>query len=373
VRYAAVKETLNEGEPGSVAHGGRVYEAARRWGINPDQVIDFSANINPLGFPRGVLAAFETSLTPESLRAYPDPHAFVCALADKHSLRADGIIVGGGAAALIFAVLHAILPRRVGVLEPAFGEYSRACASVRAELIRSQLQEEDDFTPNFASLIRAIKERRFDLLIFNSPHNPTGNLYAGEDLLRLIEAAEANDVAVMLDEAFIDYAPQASLLSLAATKQRLVVLRSLTKLYAMPALRVGYGVCGTKLAAKVREQIDPWSVSTIALEAGRAALAEDAFCAESRRANAQAREEFADGLRRVGLQVFPSAANFLLARLPRGSGAGLESRLETERILIRRCDSFRGLGDAYIRLAVRSSGDNRRLVSLIETWLKQND
>jgi threonine-phosphate decarboxylase len=138
----------------------------------------------------------------------------------------------------------------------------------------------------------------------------------------------------------------------------------------MGRLRIGYAVCNVNLAGRVREQVDPWSVSTVALEAGRAALAEDEFGAESGHINAIAREEFEGALRRIGLKIFASVANFLLAKLPRGSGGDLQSWLESERILIRRCDSFHGLSDEFIRLAVRSSSDNERLVSLIEKWLK---
>ncbi|HEX3230769.1 MAG TPA: aminotransferase class I/II-fold pyridoxal phosphate-dependent enzyme, partial [Pyrinomonadaceae bacterium] len=134
-------------------------------------------------------------------------------------------------------------------------------------------------------------------------------------------------------------------------------------------LRVGYAVSNARLAAAMQKQIDPWSVSTVALEAGRAALSESEFAAETCRVNATAREEFAGALNDAGLKVFPSAANFLLAKLPQGSGADLQQWLERERILIRQCASFEGLGDAFIRLAVRASPDNLRLVSLIEKWL----
>jgi threonine-phosphate decarboxylase len=373
MNYAGPETISNVSEPIRVAHGGRVYDAARRWKISPTEVIDFSANINPIGPPRGVLDVIEAGLKPENLRAYPDMHTFVRALAYKHRLVPEEIFVGSGATSLMFAILRAILPKRVLVLEPAFGEYFRACNAVNGKVTSWLLTEADDFTPPFANMVRAIKERQFDLVILNSPHNPTGRLYSTESLLSLIDAAEAHNVAVMLDEAFVDYSPRASLLSLAATKTKMVVLRSLTKFYAMPGLRVGYGVCSAGLAANIRQQLDPWSVSTVALEAGCAALVEDEFGSESRSANEQIRQEFAEALGSVGLHVFPSVTNFLLAKLPRGSGAELAGWLESERILIRRCDSFRGLGDTYVRLAVRSSIENRRLVSLIETWLKRNE
>jgi len=369
--YAGMKERSRKMQPINVAHGGRVYEAARRWGIEPQQVLDFSANINPLGPPQGVLSAIENALMPISLRIYPDVHNFVSAIADKYRLMPDEIVVGSGTASLIFAVMHALSPKRVLILEPAFVEYSRAAAAVNAQKTTELLTEERGFTPDFASLVRAVKERQFDLVILNSPHNPTGALYPRETLLSLIQAAEEHNTTVLLDEAFIDYASQESLVSLAATKPHLIVLRSLTKFYAMPGLRVGYAVSNAKLAARIKSQIDPWSVSTVALEAGCAALAEDNFGTESSRINAIAREEFAGALRSLGLHVFPAAANFLLAKLPRGSGEDLQSWLEPERILIRRCDSFDGLGEAFIRLAVRSSSDNLRLVSLIENWLRR--
>jgi threonine-phosphate decarboxylase len=371
--YTEMKDRSSRVHPIHVEHGGRVYEAARRWGIEPHEVLDFSANINPLGPPQGVVSAITNALTPIGLRVYPDVDNFVGAIADKFRLMADDIVVGSGVASLIFAVMHALSPRRVLILEPAFVEYSRACAAVNAQITTELLTEESDFTPDFVRLVRTIKGRQFDLVILNSPHNPTGALYPRDALLSLIHAAEEHNATLLLDEAFIDYASQGSLVSLAATKSHLIVLRSLTKFYAMPGIRIGYAVSSAKLAAKIKGQIDPWSVSTLGLEAGCAALAEDEFGAESCRSNAIAREEFGDALRGIGLEVLPSAANFLLAKLPMGSGRELQDWLESERILIRRCDSFHGLGEAFIRLAVRSRSDNVRLVCLVEEWLKVNE
>jgi threonine-phosphate decarboxylase len=365
----AVKKASNKLEPADAAHGGRVYEAARRWGIAPEEVIDFSANINPLGPPPGVFAAIEHYIAAARLRAYPDSYAFISALADKHSVSSNEIVVGAGSAALMFAALRALNPATVAVLEPGFDEYFRACAAVEAQVTRIRLTEKNNFAPDFGALARLIETRQCDLVILNSPHNPTGRLYAREDLMALLDVAEANDVTVLLDEAFIDYAPQASLLHVAATTSRLIVLRSLTKFYAIPGLRVGYAVCSSDMAASINRQLDAWPVSTVALEAGRAALVEDEYERVSRSVNAQARKEFAAALSEIGLSVFPSDANFLLVGLSRGSGAELAEWLESSRILIRRLDSFSGLGDAYIRLAVRSSEDNLRLVSLVDTWL----
>src|SRR6267143_586349 len=186
--HAAMKGRQND-LFGIAVHGGRVYQAARRWGLEADKVLDFSANINPLGPPRGVVSAIENALAPVSLRSYPDAHAFVSTIADKHRLMPDEIVVGSGAASLIFAATHAILPKRVLLLEPAFGEYARACTAVNAEVTPCLLTEDSGFTPDLASLVRAVKERQFDLVILNSPHNPTGVIYPRDGLLSLIDAA----------------------------------------------------------------------------------------------------------------------------------------------------------------------------------------
>src|SRR5712692_3772663 len=132
--YAGMKERSDKTQPIHDGHGGSVYEAARRWGIDPDKVLDFSANINPLGPPQDVLSAIENALAPVSLRTYPDAHAFVSAIADKHRLMLDEIVVGSGAASLIFAVMRTISPKKARMLEPAFVEYSRASAAVKADV-----------------------------------------------------------------------------------------------------------------------------------------------------------------------------------------------------------------------------------------------
>src|SRR5438093_11256905 len=115
--YAEMKERSRRAQPIHVEHGGRVYEAAQRWGIEPNQILDFSANINPLGPPQGVLSAIANALTPTSLRVYPDAYAFLSAIVNKHLLMPDEIVVGSGAASLMFAVIHALTSKRLPILE----------------------------------------------------------------------------------------------------------------------------------------------------------------------------------------------------------------------------------------------------------------
>lgn len=349
-------------------HGGAVYEAARRLRIPPEKILDFSANINPLGPPSGVITG---TAGDRSITSYPDLTDFVTALSDKLQISPEKIVVSNGSTALIFAAVRALKPRRALLIEPAFAEYRRALQSVDAEAYEMVLQETDAFQPDFSSINKSLRLRRYDLVVLNNPHNPTGAVYSREAIEGVVQQAAEVGAFMILDEAFIDYAPGASMVTEVAAQSNLVVLRSLTKFYGMPGLRVGYAVCCEGLAARLRDQIEAWPVSSFALAAAGAAIAESAYEREAIRRNEVLRCEFQSSLEHIGFTVFPSAANFLLVKLAK-SGSGLAMWLEQYGVLIRRCDSFRGLGDNFVRIAVRTEADNRRLVELIRRWLEDH-
>ena len=348
-------------------HGGAVYEAARRWGVSPKAVLDFSANINPMGPPHGVVRALAREWA--AIESYPDSSQFMAALSAKLEVSSESIVVGNGSTALIFAAVRAIRPRRALLLEPAFGEYHRALRATGAQMDTFILQEHSGFVPDFDLLRRALQSKRYDMILLNNPHNPSGALCSVDDLLALADVAALGGAFLVIDEAFIDYAPEASTLPELAMRSNVVVLRSLTKFYAMPGLRIGYAVCHPELVAQLKEQIEAWPVSSIALSAAQAAIPDSSYEQHARRQNEIAREQFQAALSPLGIKVFPSAANFLLIKFAKRSGAELERWLEPHRVLIRRCDSFARLGDNFVRLAVRSQNDNMRLVELIGQWL----
>lgn len=350
-------------------HGGRVHEAARRWGVSRSEVLDFSANINPMGPPPGAALACRRA----EIDCYPDPTEFIAALSDKIGLSAEDLVLGNGSSGLIFAAIRALRPSRALLLEPSFGEYRRALRAFGADVETLLLREEDDFIPNFGALAEAIKSGRYDVVILNNPHNPTGALYPKDEVLGLARMAVAARAHLIIDEAFIDYVPGASALPEAASLSSVVVLRSLTKFYAIPGLRIGYAVCPPALAERVRAQIEAWAVSSVALDAALAAISDHEYERMARELNQIAREQFSRMLGRLpGVKVFPSAANFLLVKFDRIRGSELERWLDRHRILIRRCDAFAGLGDEFVRLAVRSPEDNLRLARLVEDFMLES-
>ncbi|OYT71367.1 MAG: hypothetical protein CFK52_08375 [Chloracidobacterium sp. CP2_5A] len=350
-------------------HGGRVFEAARRWGVAPDQILDFSANLNPWGPPQSVKDAVARA----DWTRYPDDTALRAAFAQRYNLDPAAVVVGNGVAGLLFDTLRVWRPRRVLLLEPSFAEYRRALIAVNACLVTKPLRAEEQFQPDFARLAPLIREARVDTVILNSPHNPTGAAYPADRLLDFIRTVAQHSVRVALDESFADYQPESSLAYKAANLPNVVVLRSLTKFYTMPGLRVGVAVAYPPLARDLRRQTAAWPVGAHALEAARAALGDEAFATRARIRNECARRAFAHALDELGCAVFPSAANFLLIRLPRGAGAELARWLEPHRVLVRRCADFVGLDDRYLRLAVRDDAANAHLAALLVRWLRGQD
>jgi threonine-phosphate decarboxylase len=348
-------------------HGGRVYRAARRWGVPIGRIVDFSANINASGPPQGV-----TRLPPdvwEQIASYPDATDLVEALSEKHGIPSRCILVSNGSAAMIFHAARALRPRSALLLEPAFSEYHRAMVAAGVNVNSYLLKEERTFLPDFDELLEAVRETHSGLVVLNSPHNPTGAIYSPGQMTAFADVAAELGAFVMFDQAFIDYAeipdPRGFVV-----RSNVVAMRSLTKFYAMPGLRVGYAFCHQDLAALIGKQVEAWPVSNLALWAAKEAIADYEFERNTRSLNEEAREEFYSALAQAGLTVYPSAANFLLVKLPGRRAAELARWIERDRILIRLCDSFRGLDDRFLRLAVRSRTDNLRLVDLIRDWLR---
>jgi threonine-phosphate decarboxylase len=347
-------------------HGGNVYAAARRLGCSVGEILDFSANINPYGPPPGALRA----LAQARLGDYPCQMNFIEAAAHKAGLLRSNVVVGNGTTGLIFAVVRAVRPKHGLLIEPAFGEYRRALQLVGAEITEFPVSADNNFMPDFAHLNRTLVERRCDFLVLNTPHNPTGVAYPLNEISATLNTALQCGAFVFLDAAFVEYAPdEPNAFSQFAAQSNVCISRSLTKFYAMPGLRIGYGVSHPKIAARIAAQIEPWSVSTPALDAACAALADANYERRTVAQNSTARERFRADLRRIGIDVFASEANFLLIRLQRDDGAHSAAWLEERRILVRRCHNFIGLGDRFIRLAVRTPKENATLVNFLRDWL----
>jgi threonine-phosphate decarboxylase len=335
---------------------------SRSLAVSERDLLDFSQNINPLGAPVGVLEAARRALDEEAGR-YPDlgyPRLRE-ALATYLGVRPENIVpTNGGSEALFLAARAAGAGGRALILEPTFSEYAAASRAAGLEPVRRVARRPQD---NFQLDLAALEDLEGVALVFLcNPNNPTGDALTRAEVLEMAAHLREGGAALVVDEAFADFAPEASVA--AEVGEDLYVARSLTKFFAIPGLRLGCLVCGR--AGRAQELQPSWSVNAVAAAAGVAAVRNRAFVDTSVSEVVRLREELFEALGALpGLVPFPGAANFLLVRGP----AGLPERLVGRGVLLRGCEPFLGLGPGYFRVAVRRATQNERLLAAIREEL----
>lgn len=352
-------------------HGGNLRQLAEMSGRDPSDILDFSASINPLGPPEWLRE--ELSAATERLAHYPDPECaeLIAAAAARYGVPAAEIAAGNGSTELLHAACamaaHMGYTRAL-VPVPAYGDYARAARAAGLEVEELVLAEADGFALDPGRLNGG--QGQPVLALLGQPNNPTGRAL---DAAALREAAARRpDSLFVADEAYADFCPDLDRLT-SDRPGNVITLLSLTKFYAVPGLRLGLGLAAPDLAAGLRSRILPWSVNALAQAVGARALADADYATRSVAAVAGLREGLAAGLAALpGLAVFPSAANFLLCRLPDTGpdAAKLAGRLLAEHgVAIRVCANFTGLTDRHFRVAVRGAEDNGRLLDALTAVL----
>lgn len=357
-------------------HGGTIYAAARQLGCRPADLLDLSASINPLGLSPAVRAACLASL--EQVPHYPDPtaHKLIQALAGHYQIPVDTVVPANGSTHLIHLLPAVLSGSRALIVAPAFSEYSHALTRHGWQISHHLLSPADGFQLDLASLSLQLCSERPNLLFLCNPANPSGTLHPAGLIPALLEVCQHTGTIMVLDEAFMDFCGEqhSSLASVVASGCG-IVLRSLTKFYALAGLRLGCAAAAPGLADQLRAALPPWEVNTVAQFAGVAALADHHYAAETRELIQAERQLLTDALARfTGLQVYPSATNYLLFRLPDPlDAAHLQERLlKKHQILVRDCSSFVGLDQRFVRVAVRSRSENERLIEALHEELHVN-
>lgn len=351
------------------AHGGNLNWAAAIAGCSAEEILDFSASINPLGPPQSAIAAIQESLT--SLSRYPDPQypQLRSALAQWHDLSPDWILPGNGSAELLtWACQDLAVQARVMLPVPAFGDYRRGLQAFSADVEPYFLLEQGKLSFSLARLSDSGLPRRG--LLLNNPHNPTGTLWQIGEILPLLE----NFDLVVLDEAFMDFlvpSEQQSLVGYLQDYPNLIILRSLTKFYSLPGLRLGYAIAHPDRLKRWQKMRDPWCVNALAAAAGQAVLSDREFQRQTWDWLAKARDFLFHNLARLpGLDPLLGAANFLLVKSQYSCSQLQLKLLKNNKILIRDCLSFPELGDRYFRIAVRSLEENKRLIKALSSAIE---
>jgi L-threonine-O-3-phosphate decarboxylase len=333
-------------------HGGNLDWAISVVNCPLSAVVDFSASINPLGPPDSAITAITEGIP--QLNHYPNPDypQFRQAIGNHHHIEVDWILPSNGAAELLTWVgweSHNL----DGVLlpSPCFADYKRAVQTFNLSCQFYQLEELEtgfNYGKNFALLI-------------NNPHNPTGKLWSKNTLIPYLQ----NFPLVIVDEAFMDFLPpneQESLIDVVKDYDNLIIIRSLTKFYSLPGLRIGYGISNPERVKRWQKWRDPWSVNSLAVLAGIASLRDINFQEKTWQWLKPTKAKLIQELAEIeGLKPFDSSANFLLVQTQIPSTILQLELLKQEQILIRDCVSFPELGENFFRIAVKKDEQNRRL------------
>ena len=341
-------------------HGGDIYSQNCK--------VDYSANINPLGVPKGIARAVCDSAS--RIQNYPDTDCreLRTALALYEQVDPGQIIFGNGAAELIFALAAGLKPKKALLAVPCFAEYAAALEAAGCTVCYFRLLEEQGFVLQ-ENYLDAITED-LDMLFLCNPNNPTGIQIPPEFLERIVKRCRECRVLMVLDECFCGFLdePEANTMKrLLPESEYLFILNAFTKLYAMPGLRLGYGLCGSPgVLESMQRVMQPWSVSIPAQMAGLAALKEQEYVEHARRLIQREREFLINALQELGLKIYGSSANFIFFRGPED----LYPACSKQGYLIRDCSNYRGLEPGCFRIAVRKQEENITFVKALKKILK---
>jgi len=360
--FAGIPDMLDEQK---FAHGGNIRRMAGQAGCAPEEILDFSANMNPLGPPPWLGQVVGQALS--DVDAYPDPdcHDLLMAASEAYKVWPSQVIAGNGASELLFAIARLGGAAQAVIPTPTYVDYARACKANKLPV--REIPMTDDLQIDFPKLGPLLTKP--SLVFLCTPNNPTGSSFSATDLREVAEMFPK--CRFVVDESFAEFRPEGTDRLIKDRPSNVITVLSLTKFYSIPGLRLGLAFADPDSILRLRQNMPTWSVNTLAQRVGARCLRDRQYAAHTREQTALLRENLAAGLREIpGVKVMPGEANYLLCRMDRiGQDAGpLAERLLMEhKIAIRLCGNYTGLDNKWFRVAVRNATDNERLIKAMET------
>lgn len=344
-------------------HGGDLYTVPVR--------IDFSANINPYGTPEHIKQAVRDCA--DEIDRYPDTYCreLISAIARFEGVKKEHILCGAGAAEVIFLFCNALRPPKALILAPTFSEYESALTSSGCENILYYHLREDRGFEIGDDILDMIRDECPELVMICNPNNPTGKLCEASLMERILELCKKKGIRLFADECFLDLTREGDEYTLKGELESyggLFILKAFTKSFGMAGLRLGYCLSSDRSLLKAMSGLSqPWNISIPAQRAGIAALEDTSFLEKANAVIHSERPVLAEGLRRLGMRVIDSKANYILFHSP----VELKGKLLEKGILIRSCDNYIGLGEGWYRVAVKLPEENSELLRCMEEVLKE--
>ena len=382
-------------------HGGNIYKVFREKNIK--EILDYSSNINPYGIPESLKKRITENL--EVLERYPDPDYVELRqkLANLNKVNLSDIILGNGATEIIFLFMKVINPKKILIVSPTFGEYERAVKATeisgdtvslsssngdnknienkKIEIEYFELKESDDFKLNIGNLKNEL-ENKYDLLIICNPNNPTGKFLKLAQTEEILKECNKYDTKLFIDEAFIEFLADGmkeSIINTEENKKNLFVTRAFTKFFAIPGLRLGYGMYFDKeLEKKISEKKEPWSVNNFAEMAGSTVLDDAEYIEKTLKWIAAEKKYMYEKLNEIsGMKVYETEVNFITGKIDEKLfSEGLNVKILREKmleqgILIRDASNFKFLDERFFRLAIKDRASNERVIEVMKEIFRE--
>ena len=356
-----------------VFHGSDIEKICEVYQLKPEEIVKFGANVNPLGLSEHVKEQLAGRL--DILSSYPDRDytSLRSTISEYCNIPAEFILPGNGSSELIALLIQERNPKHTLILGPTYSEYSRELSFSGSTQEYYHLREEDNFVLNVDDLCHTL-DGKYDFLILCNPNNPTSSAISINDLRRIVSFCNERNIFVMIDETYVEFAPdinEITAVSLTREFTNLMILRGVSKFYAAPGMRLGYGITGNlEFLKKMKEKQVPWSLNSLGALAGELMLKDKNYIRQTRDLILSERTRLLKALENIPTyKTYPAYANFLLLKIQK---PGLTSRdvfdaCIRQGLMIRDCSSFECLDGEYIRFCIMHPEDNTRLLNILES------
>ncbi len=349
-------------------HGGNIFEISKKFNLNLNDILDFSVNINPIGFPDVLKTIILENIN--FMKFYPEIYSSTLKkkIASKLDCLPENIVVGNGSIQLIYAINKALNFKNIVIVEPTFSEYRKALSDRDVKIYNFKLNESDNFILKIDYLINFLEKVNFDAVFLCNPNNPNGFVLDGNEVEKLISFMENIKKYLIIDEAFIDFTDQRGVEF--KNFNFTIVLKSFTKIFAIPGMRLGYLKADRLICEKIEQFIEPWSVNIFSQIIGEKLVNLDDFIENTKKFLDKEREFVVKELSKIEvLKIFPSNTNFLLIKILTSKNVSqLEEYLFKNKVLIRNCSNYIGLNNKFFRISINRREDNLILIQLLKNF-----
>ncbi|MGL4946836.1 MAG: pyridoxal phosphate-dependent aminotransferase [Cetobacterium sp.] len=356
------------------SHGANLHQLSENLGINQNEIIDFSSNINPYGLSPKGLQKLKDNLTLASI--YPDSEYINLkkSIANYCKCNIENIVLGSGATELISSSIKVVNPKSTLLLSPAYSEYEKELKKIDSKITKFFYKEEDDFKISINELISLVQKENFDMIVICNPNNPTGTLISLMDIEKLYTAFQK---PIMIDETYIEFTnfDETSSINLVQKLDKIIVIRGTSKFFSTPGIRLGYSVISSgSILDSMNSTPNLWNINIFASIMGEAMFCDNDFIDSCHKSFHENFELLFNGLKEIkDFKVYNSDSNFILCKITNSkySADNLYDFLAQNNIIIRKAESFDGLNKQFFRVCVLTRENIEFLLKQIRIFIQK--